>query len=359
MYTQNEQEMTEQTALAIGQALKLARENSDVSIQDIADLTRLSTAHLSALEAGDFERLPGVGYIPGYIRNYCRAIRIDAAPHIASFKALSSEVAKKPEYSFPVQALVPRVAGSLVAMFTVLVGLAVYIGWTVLSYNQTPDDELIASSISKLEQPAVLVETESETARQPAAQSVIAERPADQAPTLQLGPVKSDTETQTEIAFSQTGQLTVQSDAAPAATAPEAANLAQEFQKALPTVNDSAESMPPPVTDLRVEPAPTSVAALATARAPENEVIIRATASAWIEVTRADGEVLITKLMRNGDQLVLPTSDELFLSTGNAGGLRLEMLNISAFDAGQTGEILRDLRLSRETLIIRQTQLTY
>ena len=92
---------------------------------------------------------------------------------------------------------------------------------------------------------------------------------------------------------------------------------------------------------------------------PENEVIIRATASAWIEVTRADGEVLITKLMRNGDQLVLPTSDELFLSTGNAGGLRLEMLNMTAFDAGQTGEILRDLRLSRETLIIRQTQLTY
>ena len=113
------------------------------------------------------------------------------------------------------------------------------------------------------------------------------------------------------------------------------------------------------MTDLPADPATTSVAALATARVPEDEVIIRAKASAWIEVTRADGEVLITKLMRSGDQLVLQTSDELFLSTGNAGGLRLEMLNMTAFDAGQTGEILRDLRLSRENLIIRQTQLTY
>ena len=359
MYTQNEHEMTEHKALAIGQSLRLAREKSNLSLQDIADLTRLSSAHLSALEAGDFERLPGVGYIPGYIRNYCNAIRVDANPYIASFKALSSEVAKKPEYSFPVQALVPRVAGSLVAMFTVLVGLAVYVGWTVLSYNQTPDNELIASSISQFEETDVLVKTETEATGQPVAESVIAARPADQTPTLQLGPVKSDAKTQTETAFYQTGPLTVQSEVAPAATAPEAASLAQEFQTALATAESPAESAPPPMTDLPADPATTSVAALATARVPEDEVIIRAKASAWIEVTRADGEVLITKLMRSGDQLVLQTSDELFLSTGNAGGLRLEMLNMTAFDAGQTGEILRDLRLSRENLIIRQTQLTY
>ena len=103
----------------------------------------------------------------------------------------------------------------------------------------------------------------------------------------------------------------------------------------------------------------TGVAARATARIPEKEVIIKATASAWIEVTRANGEVLVTKLMRDGDELALSTIDELFLSTGNAGGLRLEMVNLSAFDAGQTGEILRDLRLNRETLLTRRNQLTY
>ena len=136
MYTQNEHEIEQQSTLAIGQALKVEREKSSILLQDIAERTRLSSAHLLALEAGDFESLPGVGYIPGYIRNYCQAVGIDAAPHIASFKALSNDVTKKPEYSFPVQALVPRVAGSMVAMFAVLIGLAVYIGWTVLGYNQ-------------------------------------------------------------------------------------------------------------------------------------------------------------------------------------------------------------------------------
>ena len=162
MYTQNEQEMTEPTALAIGQALRQARENSDFSIQDIADLTRLSTAHLSALEAGDFERLPGVGYIPGYIEIIAGQSALMPLRILPASKPCRVRLPKNLNTVFPVQALVPRVAGSLVAMFTVLVGLAVYIGWTVLSYNKTPDDELIASSISQFEQTAVLVETEPE-----------------------------------------------------------------------------------------------------------------------------------------------------------------------------------------------------
>ena len=167
MYTKNEREMIEHPALAIGQALKAEREKSNISLQDIAEQTRLSYANLTALEAGDFESLPGIGYIPGYIRNYCKAVGIDSAPHIASFKSLSADVTKKPEYSFPVQALVPRVAGSMLAMFAVLIGLAVYVGWTVLTYNLAPDDELIASSISKPEKLAALVETEVKQFDQP------------------------------------------------------------------------------------------------------------------------------------------------------------------------------------------------
>ena len=362
MYTQNEHEMTEHNALDIGQALRAAREQANISLQDIADRTRLSSAHLSALESGDFENLPGVGYIPGYIRNYCRVVGIDAAQYIASFKALSNEVTKKPEYSFPVQALVPRVAGSMVAMFTVLVGLSVYVGWTVLSYNQSPDDGLITSSISQSEQPAELIKTESGAKVQPLqpdTEKVTAAKSVDKAPASQPQPIISDEETQPDIAFSQTDLSTVQSKTNPPVTVSEVASATEEFRTALASAESPAGSEPPPATDLLGDPALTGVAALATARVPEKEVIIRATTSAWIEVTRADGEVLVTKLMRDGDELVLSTSDNLFLSTGNAGGLRLEMLNMLPFDAGQTGEILRDLRLNRESLLTRQTQLAY
>ncbi|MBL81756.1 MAG: hypothetical protein CMM80_04325 [Rhodospirillaceae bacterium] len=362
MYTQNEHEIAEHSALAIGRALRVEREKSSMSVQDIAERTRLSTANLTALETGDFESLPGVGYIPGYIRNYCKAIGVDSAPHIASFKSLSNDATKKPEYSFPVQALVPRVAGSMLAMFAVLIGLAVYVGWTVLTYSLATDEELIASSISKPEKLAVLVETEVKQFEQPAqledqprTEIEITEKATDKLSNLKPQSIILQQEAETELAVVEQAPFLSQPEAMLEETTLKPLNYPQETQ----TAQYSAETAPLSNDELTADQTLTGVAALATSRVPGKEVVIKATASSWIEVTRADGEVLVTKLMRNGDELVLSTTDDLFLSTGNAGGLRLGMMNMLAFDAGQTGEILRDLRLNRESLLTRRNQLSY
>ena len=362
MYTKNEREMIEHPALAIGQALKAEREKSNILLQDIAEQTRLSHANLTALEAGDFESLPGIGYIPGYIRNYCKAVGIDSAPHIASFKSLSDDVTKKPEYSFPVQALVPRVAGSMLAMFAVLIGLAVYVGWTVLTYNLAPDDELIASSISKPEKLAALVETEVkqfDQPTQPSTEAEITEKATDGDPNYRPEPITAQQKAEMKLVEVEQFSLLSQPEVMPNATVLESESSTEKTRTALSVLEYPAETAPLSYAETKFDQALTGVAARATARIPEKEVIIKATASAWIEVTRANGEVLVTKLMRDGDELALSTIDELFLSTGNAGGLRLEMVNMAAFDAGQTGEILRDLRLNREALLTRRNQLTY
>ena len=47
----------------------------------------------------------------------------------------------------------------MIAMFAVLVCLAVYVGWTFISYNQTDEPELIASSISPVDQPDLGLDT--------------------------------------------------------------------------------------------------------------------------------------------------------------------------------------------------------
>ena len=366
MYTKNEREMIEYPALSIGQALKAEREKTKISLRDIAEHTRLSYANLTALEEGDFESLPGIGYIPGYIRNYCKAVGIDSAPYIASFKSLSDDVTKKPEYSFPVQALVPRVAGSMLAMFAVLIGLAVYVGWTVFTYNLAPDDELIASSISKPEKLAALVETEVEQFVQPTqplgqpfTEAEITEKAKNEDLNYRPQPITSQQKAETELVDVEQFPLLSQPEVTPNATALGSGSSREQMRTALAVMEYSAETAPLPNAEMKFDEPLMGVAARATARIPEKEVTIKATASAWIEVTRANGEVLVTKLMRDGDELALSTIDELFLSTGNAGGLRLEMVNLAAFDAGQTGEILRDLRLNRESLLTRRNQLTY
>ena len=384
MYTQDEQNTGEQLALDIGQALRSAREKSGLSVQDVAERTRISAAHLTALEAGQFERLPGIGYTPGFIRNYCQAVGIEAGPHVDAFKALSSAATKKPEYSFPVQALVPRVAGSMIAMFAVLVGLAVYVGWTMISYDQTAEPELIASSISPVDQPDLGLETApvlSDDA-QPQTEQLVseAEPVSDSDPVQPVAPAQPRTDATTVAAVSP------QPEAAKTSTPPQQTITTPQADLVAEAQAPAAQS-PGPVADPQASTEPTDIAAAApeaaaitapkapsdeagdepvagvaaqaTQRLPAEEVIIRATASSWIEVTREDGEVLLTQLMRSGDQLVFSSDENLFLSTGNAGGLRLEMPNISAFDAGQTGEILRDLRLNRESIQNRQLLATY
>ena len=71
---------------------------------------------------------------------------------------------------------------------------------------------------------------------------------------------------------------------------------------------------------------------------------------------RNDGQVVVSKLLRTGDQLTATLDDELYLSSGNAGGLMLEASGVTSFRAGKVGEILRDLPLTRDGVRLRQSQ---
>ena len=67
---------------------------------------------------------------------------LDAKPLIDAYKQSVNPVLAKPEYKFPVQALVPKMAGSMVAMFVVVAGLAGYIGWNFLQEDVTPTQQI-------------------------------------------------------------------------------------------------------------------------------------------------------------------------------------------------------------------------
>ena len=74
---------------------------------------------------------------------------------------------------------------------------------------------------------------------------------------------------------------------------------------------------------------------------------------------RADGEVSVSILMRSGDSLVATIGKNLFLSTGNAGGLTLQTSTIEPFSAGNVGEILRDLPLNFDAIVSLRALSTY
>jgi cytoskeletal protein RodZ len=53
------------------------RQRKGISLEAIAEDTKLSVRHLRAIESGDFRKLPGGIYNTSYIRQYARAIGFD------------------------------------------------------------------------------------------------------------------------------------------------------------------------------------------------------------------------------------------------------------------------------------------
>jgi cytoskeleton protein RodZ len=61
------------------------RRNRGISLQQIAESTKIGVRSLEAIEQGDFRRLPGGIYNTSYIRQYARAIDYDESILLAFY----------------------------------------------------------------------------------------------------------------------------------------------------------------------------------------------------------------------------------------------------------------------------------
>lgn len=67
-----------------GLVLRLERERKGLSTEEVAGQMRLMRSQVEALEADDYEALPGVVFVRGFIRNYAKLMQIDPAPLLES-----------------------------------------------------------------------------------------------------------------------------------------------------------------------------------------------------------------------------------------------------------------------------------
>ena len=66
--------MTEEKSVL---GLATIRQNRGISLEQIAETTKIGVRSLDAIERGDFQKLPGGIYSTSYIRQYARAIDYD------------------------------------------------------------------------------------------------------------------------------------------------------------------------------------------------------------------------------------------------------------------------------------------
>ena len=75
--------------MTVGEELKAARARMDMSLSDLAAVTRVPVRHLESIERSEFSALPGHTYTVGFVRSYARAVALD---DIAIVNALRAEL---------------------------------------------------------------------------------------------------------------------------------------------------------------------------------------------------------------------------------------------------------------------------
>ena len=73
--------------LEIGATLRTAREQRGLSLDDVAEATKIRASQLAAIEEEAFEQLPGPTYARGFIRSYADLLGLDAQALVDEFNA--------------------------------------------------------------------------------------------------------------------------------------------------------------------------------------------------------------------------------------------------------------------------------
>ena len=71
----------------VAEQLRTGREAKKLTVEQVAELTKIRTDHIRALEEGNFDRFPAPIYIRGSVKNYATMLKIDVPKVLADLDA--------------------------------------------------------------------------------------------------------------------------------------------------------------------------------------------------------------------------------------------------------------------------------
>jgi transcriptional regulator with XRE-family HTH domain len=146
---------------SVGEALKQIRLFRGLTLEDVAETTRIRRVYLEALEAMRLDAMPSRPFTIGYIRAYAQALGVSPDTAVERFRM------ERPAQDEPLRAPVGVTQGPDPRLMVVLVGACVVLG-AILAWN-------VVQRTAK--------------APEPKARPGIAARPAPTGPAAQPGPV--------------------------------------------------------------------------------------------------------------------------------------------------------------------------
>ena len=86
-------------------------------------------------------------------------------------------------------------------------------------------------------------------------------------------------------------------------------------------------------------------------KAKTSVVSLEATSDSWIQIERLDGSIYASKILKEGEKIIISDEKDLILITNNAGGIVIKVKDIIIKPLGEIGMIKRDISLNPNDLL--------
>ncbi len=286
-----------------GEALRAAREARHWLKSDVAMQLHLSTDTLTYLEAGEFDKLPGLTFARGYVRAYAKLLELDQNQLVHDFDAITGSATAVGKVHSLGRIEEPSRRSRIMLRAGVGIVLLAMIGVGVLWWQE----RYAASPTEQAARPIEHVEVES----------------ADGS--TQIHPLD-----ELEDQAVQAAQVPIDLMAGEPAPSPEAETLEEGPLQA----ESPVEALAP---EASVEEAPVAVVE------GQGRLLLQFSDDCWTRVVDADGQVLANALKRSGETLEVSGKAPLDVRLGYAPGVQVsyngENVNVAPFIRGQTATL--------------------
>jgi len=308
------------------------------AIADIAEEIRVRPHHLEALEADDYDRLPGLIYAAGFIRAYAQYLGLDGDDLVARFRRTARTEDLEAHLAFPEPLDDPRIPRRSLVAIACTLALAVYGTWYGFAARDDAEFEDVPPVEARLG-------------------DVIASASQDRPE--QIRPIKVASLARPAPEASPVGALesekTVVTAGEPAARPvpvkrPEAAVDAAVAAAAPQTAEDQGSGTTEALTGVETPEPSEPVATRVLGVADSGQITVRARQDAWVRIEGPGDAPVIDRVLKAGEAYDAPSGRGLYMMTGNAGALDILVDGKPIGVLGPQGEVRRHVALDASLL---------
>ena len=306
-------------AVSLGKTLREARERNGLSIADMAHQIKFAPRQIEALEADDFQYLPEMTFLRGFVRSYAKTLNLDVQPLLEALP--QANVSAMPLTPISVEVPFPSASSpqlhNLIWLGAALLLAVLVVVFAVWHYT-TP---VTPPEMVRVETPVAL----------PSSMKIIPASPVIEASAI-ASPVAPVTRPAAEAAQSVAAQSAVLA-AKPSASQPRDALHAtgEKLGNVPPTqpVKSAAQPatlpQPQPVKPA-TQPGPTQPVKSVTQSGTVPEAATLRLAfddESWVEIRDKDGKIVSSQVNPSGSELRLNVAAPFSLVIGHAGKVRV------------------------------------